>query len=142
MNDCLKLQEDLDRICNAAQLWHMELNSEKTELLTIGNSRFRNNKVLNGNVICRASFMNDVGVIVQSDLKFTKHCANVVKKAYYIIRNIFMATKYHNHDFYKKMYICYVRPVLEYASQVWSPVLKGNIDKIEKVLYKMLCKYS
>ena len=71
--------------------------------------------------------MNDVGVIVQSDLKFTHHCANVVKKAYFIIRNIFTAMKHHNHDFYKKMYICYVRPILEYASQVWSPVLKGTM---------------
>ena len=132
-NDCLKLQEDLDSIFNWANLWQMELNPDKTKLLTIGNCKVRNDYVLNGNVIERVSFMNDVGVIVQSDLKFTRHCANVVKKAYFIIRNIFTAMKHHNHDFYKKMYICYVRPVLEYASQVWSPVLKGNIDRIEKV---------
>jgi hypothetical protein len=133
MDDCLNLQEDLDMISNWANLWQMELNPEKTKLLTIGNCKFKNNYVLNGNVIERVQFMNDVGVIVQSDLKFTKHCANVVKKAYFVIRNIFTAMKHHSYDFYRKMYICYVRPILEYGSQVWSPILKGNIDKIEKV---------
>ncbi len=31
------------------------------------------------------------------------------------------------------IYICYVRPVLESSTQVWSPILKGNIDRIEAV---------
>ena len=61
--------------------------------------------------------MNDVGVIIQSNLKFTKHFSNVVKKAYFVIHNSFTSLKYHNHDFYLKMYTCY----LEYGSQVWSP---------------------
>ena len=132
-NDCINLQADLDRVYEWAELWQMELNPEKTKLLTIGNCKFRQDYVLYGEVIERVPSMNDVGVIIQSDLKFTKHCANVVKKAYFVIRSIFSALKYHDFDFYLKMYTCYVRPILEYASQVWSPVLKGNIDKIEKV---------
>ncbi len=36
-------------------------------------------------------------------------------------------------NFYLQMYSTYVRPILECASQVWSPVLKLNIDRIENV---------
>ncbi len=32
-----------------------------------------------------------------------------------------------------KLYTTYVRTILEYASQVWSPVLKLNIDRVEGV---------
>lgn len=133
INDCQNLQEDLNRIYDWAVLWQMELNPDKTRLLTIGSFSYRYDYILSGNIIERVSSMNDVGVIIQSDLKFTKHCSNIVKKAYFVIRNIFTLLKNHNYNFYLKMYTCYVRPILEYASQVWSPLLKGNIDKIEKV---------
>ncbi len=51
----------------------------------------------------------------------------------FVIRNIFTTFKYRDDDFYLQMYSTYVRPILEYASQVWSPVLKLNIDRIENV---------
>ena len=31
------------------------------------------------------------------------------------------------------MYTTYVRPILEHTSQVWSPVLKLNMDHVESV---------
>ncbi len=34
---------------------------------------------------------------------------------------------------YTVMYTTYVRPILEYCSQVWSPPLKQNIDRVESV---------
>ncbi len=48
--------------------------------------------------------MKDVGVTVRSNLKFTNHCTEVVKKAYFVIRNIFTTFKYHDDDFYLQMY--------------------------------------
>ena len=133
VNDCIELQNDLNRIYSWAQKWQMELNPDKTKLLTIGCCTYNFEYSLNNNVITRVNFMKDVGVIIQSDLKFTKHCSEVIKKAYFVLKNIFTILKYHNYEFYLKMYVCYVRPVLEYASQVWSPILKGNVDKIERV---------
>ena len=35
--------------------------------------------------------------------------------------------------FFIRAYVSYVRPILEYSSQVWSPSYMSNIDKIEKV---------
>jgi len=133
VNDCHELQEDLNRVLAWAECWQMELNPEKTKLLTIGNNKFNYDYVLKGNTVDRVSHMNDVGVMVQSDLKFSKHCSTVIKKAYFVIKNIFNTFKYHNYDFYLRMYTCYVRPILEYGSQVWCPLLKTNIDKIERV---------
>ena len=48
------------------------------------------------------------------------------------MRNI---NTFKNHDcmFYLKLFLTYVRPFLEYASQVWSPILKENINRIKNV---------
>ena len=133
VKDCDKLQEDLNRIHLWAKHWQMELNSEKTKLLTVGINRYNFDYVLDNNVVERVPHMNDVGVIIQADLKFTHHCSSVIRKAYYTIRNIFNVFKRHEPEFYVKMYTCYVRPILEYGAQIWSPLLKCNIDRIERV---------
>jgi len=133
MQDCLLLQKDLDSIAKWAEIWQMSLNPDKTKMLYIGNSKVCYKYTLNDRVIERVDHMKDIGVIVQSNLKFTMHCTNIVKNAFYVIRTIFTTFKHHDTDFYTKMYITYVRPILEYASQAWSPLLKGNIDRIEGV---------
>ncbi len=33
--------------------------------------------------------------------------------------------------FYLKLFLTYVRPLLEYARQIWSPILNENIDRFE-----------
>ena len=132
-NDGQGLQDDLNRIHNWTKLWQMELNSDKTKLLSIGNTKYNHEYFLDGSIIERVSSMNDVGVIIQSNLKFTQHCSNVIKKAHFVMRNIFNTFRYHNYNFYTKLYVCYIRPILEYASQVWSPRIVENINRIEKV---------
>ncbi len=45
-------------------------------------------------------------------------------------------------DFIKKYIVntWYGRPVFDCSTQVWSPIHKGNIDRIESVCTKVLCK--
>ena len=90
---------------------------------------------LQGRPIEKVTFMKDIGVTVQSNLKFTRHCTDIVKKAYFVLRNIFNTFKHHDKGFYVTLYTTYGRPILEYmyASQVWSPVLKLNIGSVESV---------
>ena len=53
----------------------------------------------------------------------TRHCTDIVKKAYFVLRNVINTFKRNDTEFYVKLCTTYVRPILEYASQVWSPVL-------------------
>ena len=131
--DCSLLQSDLNRVFNWASEWQLKLNPDKTKRLTIGICKYPFDYKLNGTVIENVNSICDVGVTIQSNLKFTLHCNNVIKKAHYTIRNIFNTFKHHDKDFYMTMYTCYVRPILESACQVWSPITKSNIDRIENV---------
>ncbi len=108
----------------------MDLNLDKTKVLIIG--KYIDYK-LQGTAIAIVSHIKDIGVTMQSNLKFAIHCNDIVRKAYFNMRNIFNTFKNHDCIFYPKLFTTYIRPVLEYASQVWSPSLIKNIDKIESV---------
>ncbi len=43
--------------------------------------------------------------------------------------------KNHDHEVYKNLHTCYVRPVSESATQIWSPIIiqKGNSDSVDFV---------
>ena len=47
-----------------------------------------------------------------------------------LLRNSFRSR---NTNLWKKLYITYVRPLLEYSIQAWSPYLQKDINEIEKV---------
>ena len=132
LNDCALMQCDLDSIYEWAYMWQLHLNPSKTKHLRIG-SRINSRFVMNGMRIDTVESIRDIGIHIQSNLRFTVHCSRVVQKAHYCIRKIFHAFKGHTADFYIILYTTYVRPLLESGSPVWSPHLIGNIDKVESV---------
>ena len=133
VTDCCYLQQDLDAVSNWATRWQLRLNPDKTKRLTIGKIRYDYDYTLNNMVIETVDSICDLGAIIQSNLKYTKHCSNVIKKAHFAIRNMFNTFRNHDCNFYVMLYTCYIRPILESSPQVWSPIQKGNIDRIERV---------
>ncbi len=65
--------------------------------MTIGIDRFSFQYSLYSTVFEQVESMCDLGVIIQSNLKFTLQCNNVIKKAYYLMKNIF--TTFKDHDY-------------------------------------------
>ncbi len=88
MHDCYLLQEDLNCVSHWADIWQMELNPDKSNILNIGNSKINFDYSLQGKSIRKVTSMKDVDVTVQSNLKFTNHCTEVVKKEYLHIHYI------------------------------------------------------
>ncbi len=127
LGDCMNLQNDLYEISLWADSWQLTLNSANTKHFRIGRHREDYTFYLNGCVIEQVNSMCDIFVFVQSDLKFTTHCNNLVKRAHFCMRNIFTLSKGMIGILYffctvqcTYMYIC-VRPILEYVTQAWSP---------------------
>jgi len=75
----------------------------------------------------------DLGVTVDPTLKFNVHINRVVNKPRsraYLIRKCFVS---HDPQLLLRAFTVYVRPLLEYASSVWSPCYNYAIDKLESV---------
>ena len=78
----------------------------------------------------------DLGILVDNHLKFSDHCSAVAAKAHrraYIVRKCFTHSDAKTLVFAFKVY---VRPILEYNSEIWSPYLLSDIKKLEKVQRK------
>ncbi len=104
VEDCQLLQEDLSRVSEWADMWQMELNPHKSKVLSIGNSKFNFVYMLKAGFIEKVNSVKDIGVTIQSNLKFTIHCTEVVRKAYFVIRTILNSFRNHDCTFYLKMY--------------------------------------
>ena len=70
---------------------------------------------------------------MDNQLKFSKHIDTKISKANKILGLIRHTFKYLNPEIITSLYKTLVRPHVEYATSVWSPHLKGDRDKIEKL---------
>ena len=141
LEDSIQLQLDLISVENWFERNKMFLNAGKCLIITYTRKmNFLNyDYCLNNTQLNRVDKCKDLGVHLQSNLKFNDHFEYIVNRAYkilgFIIRNSKFLTNIH---VIVRLYNALVRPILEYASIVWSPKAITNIDLIEKVQKRFL----
>ena len=89
--------------------------------------------LIDGSVICKAHCVRDLGVLVDPQLKFMAHVNSVVSRAHTRSNLILKCFVSRNRTTLVKAFTTYVRPLVEYASPVWSPSTLTAIDNIETV---------
>ena len=77
-----------------------------------------------------------LGVTISQNISWSKHIGIITCKANSILA--FLQRNLSQCSLHVKClaYFTYVRPVLEYASVVWSPFTQSSTDKIEKIQHK------
>ena len=134
-DDNQKLQNDLDILQEWEREWDMEFNPSKCQVVHITRPRRPINTTysMHGQVLDSVDSARYLGVDITSDLSFTQHInrttANASKSLGYLKRNILTKNPAIREAAYKTI----VRPQVEYASTVWSPHSKKDINKIEMV---------
>ena len=78
----------------------------------------------------------DLGVMVDSKMKFAEHCNSVVNSANATLGMIKRKITSRNKDIMVRLYKALVRPKLEYCVQVWRPFLKKDVEKLESVQHR------
>ena len=84
-------------------------------------------------VLDRLENCKDLGFFLQKSCQPSLHCQNIANKVRSracLIRRCFV-TK--DHEFFKKMFVTYVRPILEYGTVIWSPWLIKDMEVLESV---------
>ena len=131
--DYLALQAALDRLQQWSCDWQLSINVSKCHILHLGKKNNNKKYFLNGCVIDAPPVVTDLGVEIDLELKYDKHINKIVGKAYSRVGMIFKGFASRNVQILKIAYVSYVRPVLEYASNVWSPHILKHINAIERV---------
>ncbi len=126
-------QADINRVAAWATNLQLQIAFSKSFILHIGPKNPGFIYYFENLEIPTIGKVKDLGVTVQSDLKFHEHYANIVQSASVMCNMIFKSFLSRKTDFLIRMYTTFARPRLEYATQVWSPHYLKDIDLIESV---------
>ena len=131
------MQLALDRLQQWCSDWQLQINTSKCHVLHLGkNNNNYYSYYLNGFKVGVADAVTDLGVNIDRTLKYDKHINNIVGRAYSRVGILFKGFASRSVQVLRQAYITYVRPVLEYASSVWSPHLIKHINAIERLQKK------
>jgi hypothetical protein len=122
--DAKALQRDLDELEAWSNKWLLRFNPDKCHVLTIGkfeNIQHTERYKLYGDELEHVFEEKDLGVHIDSELKFDEHISNKVNKANAMVGLIRRSFSYLDGDLFKKLFTSFVRPHLEYAQAVWHP---------------------
>ena len=130
------LQEDINLLYSTAASWGLAMNFRKCAVLRF-RRRFQVDDPfpysLNNNLIPDVSAYRDLGVIIDSDLKFHDHCTSSAAKAAGVAHNFLKSTRCRSPDFMMHILKSHIRPILEYASPVWNSGYIQDLKRLEAV---------
>ena len=131
---CNTLKPDIQIISDWAMKWKVTLCPEKTKCLTV--SRVQHSYCplkMAGLYVEEVSTHCHLGVRLQSDGKWSDQIDHMVRKAEERIKIMKAYSRRLNRQALRQLYLSYVRPILEYASQVWCNCTLGQETLLECV---------
>ena len=130
------IQQSIDKLVQWSKLWQLQINLNKCHVLPI-RSKYNSNTfsryTLNGSPLSNLTLASDLGVFVDSNLTFKQHICTVIIKAQQRVGVFFRGFASRSVDIVRKTFITYIRPILEYNTNVWNPTQKYLIDQLENV---------
>ena len=132
------LQDDLDKLYAISNSWNLKLNPAKCVVMKFGTGLnivdgSASGYVMGGNSLKNVKVHKDLGVLVDSSLRFHPHVAAVVKKASSLSNQILRGTLCRTPQFMVTLFISHVRPILDYCSPVWNQAYLGDLRSLESV---------
>ena len=146
--DSMELQKDVHDLENWSDKWLLRFNTEKCHVLTVGRTEdimHTHDYQLYDNHLEHVFEETDLGVTIDSELRFEEHISKKVNKANSIAGLIRRSFAHLDGNLFKQLYTAFVRPHLEYAQAVWSPISQKLVDMLENVqkrATKMIDGYS
>ena len=114
----------------------MDFNAKKCKVLRVARLRSTDGRdyYLGEIKLDRVDVEKDSGILVSHNLRWNNHVDPISSKAQKMLNVLYRTCKDINDIRTKKLlYIAWVRSRLEYASVVWSPHTKRNINNLEQV---------
>ena len=112
----------------------MTFNPDKTEIMLFTNLEHPEiNFTFEDNIISTIESHRHLGVTFSTDAKWNAHIENIVSSVSKHI-NILRKLKFKiNRSNLEKLYLVYIRPIFEYASEVWDNCGSVNASKLERL---------
>ena len=148
LSDYARVQENINLVHAWFLEWFMEFNISKCKFMIISRKRSRYGQAIqlciDGISLERVNEFKYLGVWLTGTLGWSVHVNKTVRRASKQVGIIYRTfNQYTSQSTLLKMYLATVRPLLEYASQLWDPHQKALINSLERVQkfgLRMSCK--
>ena len=134
--DAEALQADIDTLEEWSNTWLLRFNPKKCHVLSLGrieDTMYTMRYKVYDKEMEHVFDEKDLGVTVDSQLTFEDHIASKVRIANAMVGLIRRSFSYLSCYLFRKLYLAFVRPHLEYAQVVWAPHSRKLINLIENV---------
>jgi hypothetical protein len=129
----IDLQNALNSIVRWSNTWKLSINSLKTFVLRIGKNNSSYRYTIDLEAIKTTDEIRDLGILLNSKLDFTSHISKIIRIGFFKSRQLLRVLRSNSPNVWSIAYKSYVRPHLEYATEIWSPSSKNLIAKIERI---------
>ena len=99
----------------------LHFNTSKCKVMHLGKKNVKEVYTMEGTLLESTSAEKDIGVMIQESLKPSLHCAKTAAKANGVLGQLSRAVLYRDSNTFIRLYIVYVRPILEYCIQAVGP---------------------
>ena len=131
--DCESMQRILNDIQAWSDKWQLSISYKKCNTMFIGNHNNDVKFTLGSEDLTAVKQVKDLGINVTNDCKFKCHIDQITARAHARANLVHKCFVSKDTNTLVKAFTTYVRPLLEYASCVWSPCNIVNIKKVESV---------
>ena len=131
--DCLQLQDDLNRLVDWSQKWQMGFNRVKCNVLHLGSTNPCYEYSMRNTSLEAITEEKDLGVTIDRDLKFHMHVSKVVDKASKMLGRVIATFTCIDETTLPMLFTTMVRPHLEYGNVIWCPRFRRDKLEVEKI---------
>ena len=128
-----RLQKDLDAVVALSDAWQLPFNESKCKVLHVGGRNPENNYMIWDGALQKSYLEKDLGVQVDSELKFRREAACAVAKASQILALIRRSFELLDSMTLPLLFKSLVRPHLEYECATWRPFNRADQKRVERV---------
>lgn len=130
------LNSDLHKIHTWSKDWLVTFNPQKTETVTISRKVRKPphpSLLMDDSVILETPDHKHLGLLISNDGTWSKHIDMIINKSFKRI-NILRKFKFIlDRRTLEKIYLTFIRPILEYADVIWDNTTVHLVNKIESV---------
>ena len=114
----------------------MRFNIPKCKIMHVGTNNPGFKYKMGGIELQEVDEEKDIGILIHKNLKPSRHCKKAADMAGAVLKQITKNFHFRDKTVFKKLFIQYVQPHMEFASPVWSPWLEQDIQMLEKIQKK------
>ena len=118
------LQADINNLHTWGVTWCLRFNEQKCKSISIhcGVDKLKHRYKIGEHTLDQVDNMDDLGILISNDLKWTSHISRMCKKAEKQLWLVIRTLSYQAPIIAKKTaYLAMVRSIIEYGSNIWSP---------------------